>query len=93
MADELIVRPCLVCDVPTAINRKEWFGEMPAAFCLNCCKLISEGKLPWSVVRMLYMLRCALTSSQGEMELVRRDIQRIYNWQKEVDEERLGVHH
>ena len=89
--DEKIVSPCLVCDTPTVILRREWVGEMPAAFCVHCCKTIAEGKLPWSVVKMLFMLRCALTSAQGEMELIKRDIKRIYNWQQEVDQERLHV--
>lgn len=90
--DEKILAPCLVCDNPTVLPRKEWFGEMPAVFCIHCCKLISDGRLPWSVVKMLYLLRSGLTGALGEMSLIRRDIKRIFNWQQEVDQER-SVHH
>jgi hypothetical protein len=89
--NEKILRPCLVCDAPTVIGRNEWHGEMPAAICVGCCKTIKDGRLPWSVVKMLYLLRSAVSNMAGEMELIRRDQARIFSWQKEVDEERVGA--
>ncbi len=87
--EPMIVRPCLVCDKPTAVALEKWSGEAPAAFCLDCCKLIKDGRIPWPVVRMLFLVRCGLVQMQTDMTLVKRDVQRIFNWQQEVDAERV----
>lgn len=86
---ETIIRPCLCCDAHTEVAKKDWSGEAPAAICLDCCKRIYMGMMPWGQVKLIHQLRCQSISMQGELELVRKDIGRLYKAQQEVEQDLL----
>jgi hypothetical protein len=87
MMKELEV-PCLLCDTPVITDREEWDSiEAPFALCEDCGELVDCGDITWPMVKMLYIVRCQVSSLFTKMEHAERNIRNLFSAQKELEQE------
>jgi hypothetical protein len=71
------------------VKKEGWAGEAPAAICTDCCIRIHMGMVPWGQVKLIHRLRCQSVSQQGEIDLLKRDINRLYRAQEDMEQDML----
>lgn len=71
------------------MKKEGWAGEAPAAICIDCCIRIHMGMMPWGQVKLIHRLRCQSVTFQNDMELIRKDIGRLYQAQQDVEHDLL----
>jgi hypothetical protein len=51
--------------------------------------MVSTGAIPWPQVRMLYLLRCQVATLRAELDVVKRDVTRLYRAQQDLEQAAL----
>jgi hypothetical protein len=89
MMQQQVVAPCLMCDTPVHFDRSNWdaLGEEAIALCAKCAPMVDTGRIPWPMVRMVFLMRCQISHLLGEKDVMKRHVKQLFDAQKELEQE------
>jgi hypothetical protein len=87
-----MIRTCVICDTEVCVEKEGWDACVsPGAACGRCAELLVSGDIPWQLARMLYYLRCQVSSLAKENQEMKKDLERMFKAQKEIEQEVLRL--
>lgn len=86
----LMIKTCVICDAEVCVDKAAWDACVsPGVACAGCTELLVTGEIPWPLARMLYFLRCQVSSLAKENEEMKKDLARMFKAQEEMEQEML----